>query len=544
MQHPFITALVLWMIIPLDSTPSPICEVTHLDWNTIFSDPHQRPFVSYTFVVPPNSLSLTIDIDLEYLGSSQMDEIHDYGTTYVLDFGEFDGTLNNIRQPGNCQNRLRSNFISPTFTELWAYSDTPFIEGHLAKTPYLAYPPAEHWQLTIEGNQQCSPIHYHGEFTWIQLVQCTDFTHDTQYTKITEDADWVNLTGIVYVHVVSPLTAYTESGFYRVLQLLSVPFTMSARKHLHVLSKFRINLFRITLVSVAAVVIEGMMAFRLTFLTESSDFLVLQEPTLFSAPSNGLRFFVETESLTNGCLSSGYLCLQLWIMTVEFVPGSLRRRLSHDNASCVFNFTGTYDIHFNLGCNPSATGENAEEICAEYMSNYAGAGVTISVDILWVDQICDFSEDDSGIYIFIIQFDDTEILFYEDESFTVEQEVYDTGDIVYVEVNVGLAEQFDVFDAVLNNVWICTTSPDKEPLLMSDHTSANSGCLSENVDPGFPKHLIAAGAVTEFANVTLYEDGVPNNMVRFAFPVYEDIERVNLYIHVQITLELIETTSR
>eukprot|EP01083_Nonionella_stella_P128292 388680_1 len=160
--------------------------ITHFDWDYLFDESDLKPYILHNLSIDEASLSLIIDLDLEYLGYAYADDhTYGYGVTYVLDFEDYDAEQDNIREPGNCQNRIESSFTSASFADLWIYSDTPYALGHLGYDPYLAYPPPpEFWNVTI-GTDQCTPIHYHGEFSWFELLECTDYTADTPAPTIT-----------------------------------------------------------------------------------------------------------------------------------------------------------------------------------------------------------------------------------------------------------------------------------------------------------------------------------------------------------------------
>eukprot|EP01083_Nonionella_stella_P316842 1151040_1 len=502
--------------------------ITHFDWDYLFDESDLKPYILHNLSINEASLSLIIDLDLEYLGYAYADDhTYGYGVTYVLDFEDYDAEQDNIREPGNCQNRIESSFTSASFADLWIYSDTPYALGHLGYDPYLAYPPPpEFWNVTI-GTDQCTPIHYHGEFSWFELLECTDYTNTLQYIQIVDSTDWVNLTGVFYVNIVSPLARTSETGYYRVYQSLSVPFVIAVRKQVNIISSVGIDLFVITIIAVYKEDEES--DWRMVVLTESADFLQLHSPNLIASPGIiGFSFGVKNDSLNTGCLSSGYLCLQLWEISV-------------DNVTCPpTDFTGTYTLQYQIGCNPSATYTNALELCTNYTDEYA-TGVTLSAPLEWTDEVCDPA-------VFIVDFEG-EMTFHIDSSFTTElssSDQYGFGDIAYVQIVVGDADDFVLTNLTLDNVWICTTSPDDEPLEIVDASLGTSGCLSVDVDPGFPHHLVISGVendATATGNVTVY-DNAPNNTVRISFPIDASIERVNIYVQAQITLDLTPSARR
>jgi len=69
----------------------------------------------------------------------------------------------------------------------------------------------------------------------------------------------------------------------------------------------------------------------------------------------------------------------------------------------------------------------------------------------------------------------------------------------------------------------------------------SGGCIGGNTDNGWPKHIIENGEDVDDAvtgNVTIYTDALPDNTVRFSFPVEFDVERTNLYVHVQASIDI------
>eukprot|EP01083_Nonionella_stella_P168242 567431_1 len=442
--------------------------ITHFVWNALLDESGLKPNISYNVSIDA-SLSLAIDVDLEYLGyayANADDTSAAYGVTYVLDFESFNAESDDIRLPGNCQNRIRSSLITPSFSALWLYSQTPTAVGDLGHAPYLAYPPpSQYWNLSM-ADDQCTLIHYHGEFTWIELLQCTDYHQTTHYIHLVEDANWVNVTGVFYVNIVSPLAPTLDRGYYRVYQSLSVPFIIAIQKQVNIISSAGIDLFEIAIIGVYPVAVHKSDAdndWSFAILTESADFLMLHSPTIISFPNIGFTFTVHNDSTNTDCLSSGFVCLQLWEISIDNVPCPPT------------DFSGNYTLHFQIGCNPSATYTNALEICTEHTAEYA-TGVTLSVPLEWTDEVCD-------AYVYTIEFE-AGINYFVDSSFTALGDRYGVGDIAYVQVMFGdHGDDYDMADLILDNVWICTTSPENEPLEIGDANLGTSGCLSADLDP-------------------------------------------------------------
>lgn len=130
---------------PTDS-PTINCAVAGLiydyDWDN--SSQSQHPYSDYSIEISASTLSVTFDIELQYIGHSSKSSIilFDAGTTYVVDFQAFDADSDMINHPGTCANRMPSSFQNISWSQYWKYSSTPYVAGHLSSNNYLAYPPS------------------------------------------------------------------------------------------------------------------------------------------------------------------------------------------------------------------------------------------------------------------------------------------------------------------------------------------------------------------------------------------------------------------
>ena len=162
-------------------------------------------------------------------------------------------------------------------------------------------------------------------FTWYELLECGNYDGDEKYTHVVESAEWVNLTGVLYVNIISPLTLGVlgrnrDTGYYRVYQQLSAPFFIAVSKTANVLSSVGIDLFIISIIGVYKQDADS--EFKMVVLTESADFLQVSLPGLLSHPNiAGLAAPLEVRqtSINQGCLSAGFLCLQIWEISVNSV---------------------------------------------------------------------------------------------------------------------------------------------------------------------------------------------------------------------------------
>jgi len=261
---------------------------------------------------------------------------------------------------------------------------------------------------------------------------------------------------------------------------------------------------------------------------------MLANPQLLDAPSNNgldtITFAVMNDSVNDGCLvASANLCSQLW-------------EIYANNVTCPpTNFTGQYALQYLTVCNPDANYTDNAALCTDYIDQY-GSDVGLTANLEWLDEICDPE-------IFIITFDGT-MHFYNDSTFDHELDQaagdqYALGDTAYVEVRIALpSNTYNVFDVNLDNVWVCTTSPDNEPLTVTAQTLGTGGCLSSTVD--FQWHIVQSGAdydLTPAGDVELYTP-YQNASMKFSFFIDSSISRVNLYVQAQVTITLAASGSR
>ena len=211
---------------------------------------------------------------------------------------------------------------------------------------------------------------------------------------------------------------------------------------------------------------------------------------------------------------------------------------------CFFlQFTGSYNLEFTVECNDNATGyADAEALCTNYTYTHPDP-ILLGADLEWLDEVCDPE-------MFLVRFD-AEMSFWRDDTFAEQLgagDQYKLYDTAYVEVLVGDPALIAVVNLTLDNVWLCTTSPDNEPLSVTQQSMGTGGCLSAGLDPGFPKHIVVNGAPMSDAvkgNVTVYYPfAQKQNRARFSFPVEASLERVKLFVHAQIMLDLTPTERR
>ena len=154
-------------------------------------------------------------------------------------------------------------------------------------------------------------------------------------------------------------------------------------------------------------------------LTESADFLmltsfsILTDPTAYSLAAGN-----SGNDVSSGCMTSGYLCLQLWTVETSDVP-------------CPTDLSGSYSFQYTADCNSAVSGySDAATTCADYKATY-DTSITLSADLAWTDNLCD-------PILFEVEFD-AAITFYTDNTFSTSLDQsggdqYQLGDQAYVEV--------------------------------------------------------------------------------------------------------------
>ena len=352
---------------------------------------------------------------------------------------------NRINEPGSCSNRKPELFDGiDDFNDWWTYSETPYEPNQIGQSnQFLAYPePSEFWNISIDADT-CTPINYHGTFSWNDLMSCED-ANGRKLINVDDDGTLITVAGTVYVNLVSPhVMDSADSGFYRVYPLVQQDWQLSIVKQINVLSSTGIDLFVITVVSVTitpeAVVI--------VLFTLSSDFMTLQEGQMLDGGGVITRLTGEGECIG----SSGFACGQLW--QILLLPSSSRRRLAETN--CTTTYTQeSYEIVFTFEC------EVGTVVCDAFIESNGGTNVLVfDVSVTFVDAACD-----PKLYTSILTGTST---FYDDSEYSVVHDdfvPYVIGvDRIYIETEVIFpGDDYSVFDTDLLNVFVCTVPPANE----------------------------------------------------------------------------------
>eukprot|EP01084_Bolivina_argentea_P274120 467143_1 len=104
---------------PTDQTNTvitcPIGNAHSFDWDTLTSNAFGKPEITYTINVDESAntdLALNIEVRVPYIVRTKADDQNtaNFGTTYVLDFEDFNAHKSLITEPNSCSNRLSSSY--------------------------------------------------------------------------------------------------------------------------------------------------------------------------------------------------------------------------------------------------------------------------------------------------------------------------------------------------------------------------------------------------------------------------------------------------
>eukprot|EP01083_Nonionella_stella_P310840 1106130_1 len=205
-------------------------------WEELITSATDKPSVTHELEIDATSLTLSIHVEADYLGKTTADNNGEvYGTTYVIDFEDFNAHSDSIKTPGTCQNRDVVDFASVTdWAEVWKLAEIPNEFDSVGTVDYLAYAPGGAWNVELVEEDVCT-VKYSASFTWDELMGCTDSSGNTPYITSTDNENDITLSGTIYVNVVSPFDYKVDYGFYRVYQLISQPFQIVISKTVYVL---------------------------------------------------------------------------------------------------------------------------------------------------------------------------------------------------------------------------------------------------------------------------------------------------------------------
>eukprot|EP01083_Nonionella_stella_P096481 271266_1 len=536
----FITLFAVYTVFGSECSES---DIFHVDWPALNSH-GVIPDYGYNIEFDQFNLEVVIDVNLTYLGYSVDEGGDKLGTSYILDFESKEAHIVPLNEPGTCSNRNFDDFDGVDFTDWFEYSTVDPPEVGVA--PYLAYPPnSDDWFI---DSLNCKTITYKGHFSFKELYnECTNYAGTDTYSVLTTDDEWINLTLTFYINIVSPLSNNVDTGFYRIYQLLSAPFVVAIHKTIEVLQPIGIRLFTMSVIAVYKE--NDQHDFRLAVVTETAEYLKLSSPQLVTYPwdletNHQIHFQIsdefvdpltETAYAENPCLNNkAYFCSQIWEIYADDVPCPPS------------DFSGLYGLRFTAICNDDGStdatvNEQRTTSCDIWLDSFDET-VDLSTELTWTDEICDAE-------VWTVHFGGT-TRYYSDGTYTTlndETHLYKISESerVYVETEVLVPSgAYNVFQATLVNVWLCTTDPlDGEPAL--DTSTGEGGCLSAGIDDDGPYHIIQ-----NYDDVLLYNAthestaNVDSNIVRYSFIPPISLRRDTLYIHAQITLSLVSKHGR
>eukprot|EP01084_Bolivina_argentea_P033982 62862_1 len=518
------------------TTDTPVINVTHNNsqcgvikhvnweqWIQQGDNYEDKPSISYDLNVYQennnyNDIFMNIDIFLDYLGYSYRTENeYGYGTSYFISFYSFDSTNNQIDRPGNCDNRNIKLYQNKTWKQYWNYSKSWYMQQEIGSDTHLAYPSSQFWTLTPDDSDtNCiNQIHYSAQFSLNELLECKTYDNNLLIDTVTNDK-WINITGDLYVSVLTPFSMDLETFKYYQYQLLSAPFTINIPKSIYFLDTFNVFLFSATVIAVYK---ETEHDFNIIILTESAEYIQLANLILITSPNNNQNInLFNNIQIDNDCISDkNYICSQIW-------------KIKATNVECPYTFDGTYGFQWHAVC-------SNDTLCQQYLQQN-GNIVTLTTNLSFTDNICDPE-------IWSINFNGM-INYYDDNNYITEKEdgfEYIIGiDRVYVElvVDVPIETNYSIFDVEAYNIWLCTTT--LETQLYSDPNDIeNTGCFDPRVTGLYhiikdKNELFTADAQHEISDRT--------NVARFSFIIPSNVNNDKIYIEIQAKLSLMDNNNR
>ena len=124
------------------------------------------------------------------------------GTTYWIDFQSFAESAAGVHTPGSCGNRRASDYEGLAFADYWGFTADPLDLASAAPSERMAYPPSG-WTLGGDASSSCNVVKYNRSFSWTELSSCKSAA-GTSLIAVTQSDDTVELTGTLFVELVSP----------------------------------------------------------------------------------------------------------------------------------------------------------------------------------------------------------------------------------------------------------------------------------------------------------------------------------------------------
>ena len=154
---------------------------------------------------------------------------------------------------------------------------------------------------------------------------------------------------------------------------------------------------------------------------------------------------------------TSFTCGQIFTITIN-----------ETDQNCSAGFDGDYQMSFNLNCRYNET------VCNTFINDNGGTLIELQVSL------------DCATLSYQTSFDGT-MTFYDNFLFNVSHDSannYVIGqDMIYVQVEVDIPNDYDIFSVSIDNVFVCTATDSVD--LFSNLNNANSlnvGCLSSDID--------------------------------------------------------------
>eukprot|EP01084_Bolivina_argentea_P089321 161180_1 len=102
---------------------------------------------------------------------------------------------------------------------------------------------------------------------------------------------------------------------------------------------------------------------------------------------------------------------------------------------------------------------------------------------------------------------------------------------------------YNIFKVEIENVLVCTSGDRVNMTQYLTQQNGAGGCLSQNIDIDGPYDIIINGNPVNYDANIISSQNLQSNIARFSFLTF-DIGRTMMYVHVQLTLELINENAR
>ena len=198
-------------------------DIMHVDWDSLMADSSNAPNMTLTMNFDEVSFVFTVEVIADFIGwASAFQKLPGYGMLYIIDFESLDSATVSIQEVGSCANRNQQS-RDMDWEDNWLYSADP---DRGVDWGYGAYVGSRHWDITTADDGKCGAVNWTGTWSWHSLTNCTNYAGDDVLVDIIEDTDWLNITGVISVNLVSPLGLYSDLGLYALYLLFTDTLTV------------------------------------------------------------------------------------------------------------------------------------------------------------------------------------------------------------------------------------------------------------------------------------------------------------------------------